>query len=73
MALLPYECYNTKQEHKSNDCKLAVGYNTNCTQVLDMMEWVGEGYNFMNKKSTDPELIEEPGITCFDICKTDDD
>jgi len=34
-------------------------------QVLDIMEWVKEGYNFMDTKLSDVAYHEKPGISCL--------
>ncbi len=35
------------------------------------MEWVKEGYNFMDTKLSDVAFHEKPGISCFGSCKVE--
>ena len=65
LTMLPMECTNPKKLNQSKDFKLGVGYNAKCVQVLDIMEWVKEGYNFMDTKLSDVAYHEKPGISCL--------
>lgn len=67
--MLPMECGNPDKINGSKDFKLAVGYNAEAVQVLDIMEWVKEGYNFMDTKHSDVTYHEKPGISCFSATK----
>ena len=70
LALLPFEAKKVDPMVGSQEFKLAVGYFAKYIQTFDIMaDTDGNGYLFVDQKTSDVTYHEKPGISCFSAIK----